>query len=62
MSVSGAVVRELAVLGSTGTIGEQTLAVAAYFTGKVLLLSPSDLSVSKTVTLPNNPAEDQIRT
>jgi hypothetical protein len=29
--------------------------------GKVLFLSPDKLSVSKTVTLPDNPAEDQIR-
>jgi DNA-binding beta-propeller fold protein YncE/mono/diheme cytochrome c family protein len=39
----------------------QTLAVTAYFSGKVLLLSPTDLSVTKTITLPNNPSEDQIR-
>jgi DNA-binding beta-propeller fold protein YncE len=40
----------------------KTLAVAAYFAGKVLLISPSDASVIKTITLPNNPAEDEIRT
>jgi DNA-binding beta-propeller fold protein YncE len=39
----------------------KTLAVAAYFSGKVLLLSASDLSVAKTVALSNIPAEDQIR-
>jgi hypothetical protein len=39
----------------------KTLAVAAYFSGKVLLLSAADMSVSKTIALPNNPAEDQIR-
>jgi DNA-binding beta-propeller fold protein YncE len=39
----------------------KTLAVAAYFTGKVLLLAPDDLSVTKAITLPSNPAEDQIR-
>jgi DNA-binding beta-propeller fold protein YncE/mono/diheme cytochrome c family protein len=38
-----------------------TLALAGYFSGKVLLLSAGDLSVSKTISLPNNPAEDQIR-
>ena len=40
----------------------KTLAVAAYFSGKVLLLSAADISVSKTIALPDNPAEDQIRT
>lgn len=40
----------------------KTLAVAAYFSGKVLLLSATDVSVSKSIELPNNPAEDQIRT
>ena len=39
----------------------KTLAVAAYFSGKVLLLSPNDMSVTKTIALPNNPEEDQIR-
>jgi DNA-binding beta-propeller fold protein YncE/mono/diheme cytochrome c family protein len=40
----------------------KTLAVAAYFSGKVLLVSPANLSVSKTIELPNNPAEeDEIR-
>jgi cytochrome c peroxidase len=40
----------------------KTLAVAAYFSGKVLLLSAADVSVSKTIALPDNPDEDQIRT
>jgi DNA-binding beta-propeller fold protein YncE len=39
----------------------KALAVAAYFTGKVLLLAPGDLSLVKAITLPDNPAEDQIR-
>jgi DNA-binding beta-propeller fold protein YncE len=39
----------------------KTLAVAAYFSGKVLLLSASDMSLVKTIALPNNPDEDQIR-
>jgi DNA-binding beta-propeller fold protein YncE len=39
----------------------KTLAVAAYFTGKVLLLAPDDLSVIKAIALPDNPAEDLIR-
>ena len=38
-----------------------TLAVSAYFSGKILLLSAANLSVSKTIALPNSPAEDQIR-
>jgi MYXO-CTERM domain-containing protein len=39
------------------------LAVAVYYTGKVLQLPTSDLSMSKavTTTLPDNPAEDKIR-
>jgi DNA-binding beta-propeller fold protein YncE len=40
----------------------KTLAVAAYFSGKVLLLSTADLTVTKEVALPDNPAEDDIRT
>lgn len=39
----------------------KTLAVAAYFSGKVLLLSSATLSVSKTVPLPNDPGEDETR-
>ncbi len=40
-----------------------TLAVAAYFSGKVLLLSPTTLAVTKTITLPGNPdKEDVVRT
>src|SRR5664279_57523 len=40
----------------------KTLAVAAYFSGKVLLVAAADVSVSKTIALPDNPADDQIRT
>ena len=38
-----------------------TLAVAAYFSGKVLLLSSDNLAIRKTIELANNPAEDKIR-
>lgn len=39
----------------------KTLAVAAYFSGKILLLSANDVSLIKSISLPNQPEEDQIR-
>lgn len=64
---SDGTIKRTALTSVEGTRGialsadNRTLAVAAYFSGKVLLLSANDASLVKTVPLPNQPVEDQIR-